>query len=152
MIETGYFRRSTVPMIGAGGRGGIVTPAGSTQAFDGGRPDGAARIFNTGWGDGQRMGKTPESCVSIWRTVSTTVPAQPAVLGDDNAGCVQPAGSHAPTMPVLLIRRRCGRAILVDPRSALPLTRRLPKCDTPRRLTGQGTWAPISPTRQGCFI
>jgi len=80
MIDTGLFRRSQLAMIRRGWPRGCVTPAVRRSVERGDRME-AARIFNTGLGDGSGWEKTPDKLrSSIGGAVSTMWPGQPAVL------------------------------------------------------------------------
>jgi lipase len=140
MIEPVYFAAALADdpaRVAAGDR----NSGGFDAAFDAGDRMEAARIFNTGWGDGSGWEKTPQKLRQYMADRIHYVPASQPFLRDDNAGLLEPGRFARATMPVLLIDGGAS-GDMVDAIST-SIARRLPKV-TRKAIDGAGHMAPIT--------
>ncbi|AXI51837.1 MULTISPECIES: alpha/beta fold hydrolase [unclassified Sulfitobacter] len=114
---------------------------GFDAAFDAGDRMEAARIFNTGWGDGSGWEQTPEKLRQYMADRIHYVPASQPFLRDDNAGLLEPGKFARAAMPVLLMDGGTS-ADMVDAIST-SIARRLPNA-TRKAIEGAGHMAPIT--------
>ena len=114
---------------------------GFDAAFDAGDRMEAARIFNTGWGDGSGWEQTPEKLRQYMADRIHYVPASQPFLRDDNAGLLESGKFARAAMPVLLMDGGTS-ADMVDAIST-SIARRLPNV-TRKAIEGAGHMAPIT--------
>ncbi len=110
-------------------------------AFQSGDMMAAARVFNSGWGDGNGWEKTPQKLRQYMADRIHFVPASQPFLRDDSAGLLQDGRFARATMPVLLM----DGATSGDMADAIStsLEKRLP--DVTRRVVeGAGHMAPLT--------
>ncbi len=110
-------------------------------AFSSGDMMEAARVFNTGWGDGSGWDKTPEKLRQYMADRIHFVPASQPFLRDDSAGLLEPGRFARATMPVLLMEGATSGDI-ADAIST-SLASRLPNV-TRRAIEGAGHMAPLT--------
>ena len=110
-------------------------------AYESGDMMEAARIFNTGWGDGSGWDQTPEKLRQYMADRIHYVPASQPFLRDDSAGLLKPGMFGRATMPVLLM----DGATSGDMAFAIneSLAKRLPNV-TCRTIEGAGHMAPLT--------
>lgn len=123
----------------------VTSEMGSNTAFNAAYASGdmmeAARVFNTGWGDGSGWEKTPEKLRQYMADRIHFVPASQPFLRDDSAGLLEPGQFARATMPVLLMDGATS-GNLADAIST-SLQKRLPNV-TRRAIEGAGHMAPLT--------
>ncbi|MEH6391591.1 MAG: alpha/beta hydrolase [Sulfitobacter sp.] len=140
MIEPVYFAAALVDdpaRVAAADR----NSAGFNAAFDRGDRMEAARIFNTGWGDGNGWEQTPQKLRQYMADRIHYVPASQPFLRDDSAGLLAPGKFERASMPVLLM----DGATSGDMTDAIStsLAKRLPDV-TRSEIEGAGHMAPLT--------
>lgn len=110
-------------------------------AFDSGDRMEAARVFNTGWGDGSGWEATPQKLRQYMADRIHFVPASQPFLRDDSAGLLQPGMFARATMPVLLMDGATSGDIAEA--ISTSLVARLPNV-TRHTIEGAGHMAPLT--------
>lgn len=86
---------------------GVASDMGNNTAFNAAYASGdmmeAARVFNTGWGDGSGWDATPQKLRQYMAERIHFVPASQPFLRDDSAGLLEPGRFARADMPVLLL-------------------------------------------------
>ncbi len=140
MIEPVYFAAAVVDdpdRVAAADR----NSHGFNAALERGDRMEAARIFNTGWGDGSGWDATPEKLRQYMADRIHFVPASQPFLRDDSAGLLAPGMFDRAAMPVLLMQG----ATSGDMADAIntSLAKRLPDV-TRVSIAGAGHMAPLT--------
>ncbi len=110
-------------------------------AYDSGDMMEAARVFNTGWGDGSGWANTPDKLRQYMAERIHFVPASQPFLRDDSAGLLEPGRFARATMPVLLMEGATSGELAEA--ISTSLEKRLPNV-TRRVIKGAGHMAPLT--------
>lgn len=124
---------------------GVASDMGNNVAFNAAYASGdmmeAARVFNSGWGDGSGWEATPDKLRQYMADRIHFVPASQPFLREDSAGLLEPGRFARADMPVLLMDgATSGKLAGLISRS---LEKRLPNV-THRLIDGAGHMAPLT--------
>ena len=140
MFEPVYFAAAVVDepdRIAAADRNSAAFDA----AYESGDMMEAARVFNSGWGDGAGWEQTPEKLRQYMADRIHYVPASQPFLRDDSAGLLKPGMFERATMPVLLMDGGTSGDMAFAINESL--AKRLPHV-TCRTIAGAGHMAPLT--------
>jgi pimeloyl-ACP methyl ester carboxylesterase len=140
MFEPVYFAGAVVDdpdRVAAADRNSAAFDA----AYESGDMMEAARVFNSGWGDGAGWEQTPEKLRQYMADRIHYVPASQPFLRDDSAGLLDPGMFERATMPVLLMDGETSGDMAVAINESL--AKRLPHV-TCRTIAGAGHMAPLT--------